>query len=195
MSNLRCSIGALLHYAGKDDLLAQLQGKRVHSKKEAKPVIKKETIHLEGSDIMAEIQQAEQAGNRTLLSELFKKSRYQGLQHCQREATDALGRLLRGETMPAITPKSTANPIKALLPEEDLAWKENRRRTEEICHKDRLIREYCGVTKGTPSYALRNLTTLELREKIKAARKATARPVPTNKTGKKTKADSKKKKG
>ena len=192
MSNLRCSIGALLHYAGKDDLLAQLQGKRVHEKKPEKIVAKKETNIMAGSEMLTEIQHAEQAGNRTMLSELFKKARFQGLQHCQKECTDSLGRLLRGETVPA--PKPTANPIKALLPDEDLAWKENRHRIEEATRKDSLIREYCGVTKSTPSYSLRNLTTLELRERIKAARKASHRPEPTNKTGKKVKTSDKKKK-
>jgi len=152
-----------------------------------------------GHELLAEVKAAEQAGDKAKLSSLFTQARTERLQVVQREVTDALGRLLRGEPAPGSEPKPTANPVKALSPERRQAIADFKA-SKEQAEKKALIKEYCTIMKQDSWIAGSSLSLADLRAKIRSARKASHRHVGGGKKNglcggkqKKAKASNKKK--
>lgn len=187
--------------------------KEVKNDKPQKPVFHAPVVNaaeLPGSVLMRRLSTAENSidlsnpesvqAAKTEYSSIFHAAREYKLNKVQMEVSDALSRLASGN----IKNWPTANPVQALNPEPSPILKPNiqRDRTSmitamETARKEHLIKEYCRITKTQSWPAGMNLSVIELRARVKSARKAVAKTGGGKKRGlcgskqKKAKASSK----
>lgn len=167
---LRISIGALLKAKAEDKANSTTPvNPIVNLLKPAKPNV--------GQAICSAIDIAEQNGDKAALSGIFTEARKSNNPVLMRMATDAIGRVIRGENKkpepPKPEPSHTANPVKALAPSpERKAAIEMLKAKQVETEKKGLIKEYCQIMRQDSWTAGMSFTLSDLRAKIRSARKA-----------------------
>lgn len=198
-NHLRITLGSILRSKG---ILLTPEANLVplHPPKPVKPVhVEKPKVHepTTNDKMMETLHAAEVAKDKVLIGNIFKEANQMGMRGrtLQTACGDALGRILRGEAPPEF--KATCNPVVALNPAASARAEIKRQERQDRVgllkmqadQKMALVREYCSVTKSTLTPSLANLSSAELRQKIKDARRAkkSIHSSPNKKDGKKKK--------